>query len=95
MYTGQEVRPVRDDIGFCWQRPQMKRLMDLLAASERQEFPVRDMVAGISPHDDYLYAGRVYYPLFKKLNEGSGDLRRHPWRGTQGDRRPAKYSAAR
>ncbi|MFH2108102.1 MAG: AmmeMemoRadiSam system protein B [Chrysiogenia bacterium] len=64
---GQEVRPVRDDIGFCWQRPQMKRLMDLLAAAEQQEFPVRGMVAGISPHDDYLYAGRVYYPLFKKL----------------------------
>lgn len=64
---GQEVRPVRDDVGFCWQRPQMKRLWDLLAAAERQDFPVRDLVAGISPHDDYLYAGRVYYPLFKKL----------------------------
>ena len=24
-------------------------------------------MAGISPHDDYLYAGRVYYPLFNKL----------------------------
>jgi AmmeMemoRadiSam system protein B len=24
-------------------------------------------VAAISPHDDYLYAGRVYYPLFKIL----------------------------
>ncbi|HUU05595.1 MAG TPA: AmmeMemoRadiSam system protein B [Patescibacteria group bacterium] len=64
---GQEVRPVRDDVGFCWQRPQMKRLMDLLAAAERQDFPVRNLVAGISPHDDYLYAGRVYYPLFNKL----------------------------
>jgi AmmeMemoRadiSam system protein B len=64
---GQDTRPVRDDVGFCWQRPQMKRLMDLLAATEHREFPARDLVAGISPHDDYLYAGRVYYPLFKKL----------------------------
>jgi AmmeMemoRadiSam system protein B len=64
---GQDMRPVRDDVGFCWQRPQMKRLLDLLAISERQDFPIRNLVAGISPHDDYLYAGRVYYPLFKKL----------------------------
>jgi AmmeMemoRadiSam system protein B len=65
--SGQEVRPVKDDVGFCWQRPQMKRLMDYLAATDRQDFPVRNLVAGISPHDDYLYAGRIYYPLFKKL----------------------------
>lgn len=64
---GQEVRPVRDDVGFCWRLPQMRRLLSRLAAAERQDFPVRSLVAGISPHDDYLYAGRVYYPLFKKL----------------------------
>jgi AmmeMemoRadiSam system protein B len=64
---GQEVRPVRDDIGFCWQHPQMQRLIDLLAAGDRSDYPTRDLVAGISPHDDYLYAGRVYYPLFKNL----------------------------
>ncbi len=64
---GQEVRPVRDDIGFCWQRPQMQRLMDLLAAGDLSDYPTQDLVAGISPHDDYLYAGKVYYPLFKKL----------------------------
>jgi AmmeMemoRadiSam system protein B len=64
---GQETRPVRDDVGFCWQRPQMRRLMQLLAKTDRADFPVRGLVAGISPHDDYLYAGRVYFPLFKKL----------------------------
>lgn len=64
---GQDVRPVRDDIGFCWQRPQMERLMTLLAAEQGAD-PVADgIVAGISPHDDYLYAGCVYYPLFKNL----------------------------
>ena len=64
---GQEVRPVRDDVGFCWQRPQMQRLMTLLAAKGHPDFAAQDLVAGISPHDDYLYAGRVYYPLFRKL----------------------------
>ncbi len=64
---GQEVRPVRDDIGFCWQREQMQRLMELLEAGERSDLPLDGLVAGISPHDDYLYAGRVYYPLFRGL----------------------------
>jgi len=65
--AGQEVRPVRDDIGFCWQLPQMKVLMNRLAAGERQDVSFSGLVAGISPHDDYLYAGRVYYPLFRNL----------------------------
>jgi AmmeMemoRadiSam system protein B len=63
----QDVRPVRDDVGFCWQRPQMERLMALLAAEEPAP-PARDgLVAAVSPHDDYLYAGRIYYPLFRDL----------------------------
>ncbi len=65
--SGQDVRPVRDDVGFCWQRPQMQRLMKLLAAADSKNYPPRGLVAGISPHDDFLYAGRQYYPLFKKL----------------------------
>jgi MEMO1 family protein len=65
--VGQDVRPVRDDVGFCWQRPQMQRLMKLLAAADSKNYPARGLVAGISPHDDFLYAGRQYYPLFKKL----------------------------
>jgi AmmeMemoRadiSam system protein B len=64
---GQDVRPVCDDVGFCWQRPQMERLMSLLAETEPTPPPMEGVVAGISPHDDYLYAGRVYYPLFKNL----------------------------
>jgi MEMO1 family protein len=64
---GQDVRPVRDDIGFCWQRTQFQRLVSYLAAGDRQPIVIRNLVAGISPHDDYLYAGRIYYPLFKKL----------------------------
>jgi AmmeMemoRadiSam system protein B len=64
---GQETRPVKDTVGYCWQRPQMQRLIDYLAAADKEDFPVRDLVAGIAPHDDYLYAGRIYYPLYKKL----------------------------
>ena len=64
---GQDVRPVRDDIGFCWQRPQLERLMALLDAELGARPTAKDLVAAISPHDDYLYAGRIYYPLFKQL----------------------------
>jgi AmmeMemoRadiSam system protein B len=64
---GQDIRPVRDDVGFCWQRTQFQRLLKYLAAKDRQPITVHDLVAGIAPHDDYLYAGRIYYPLYKKL----------------------------
>lgn len=64
---GQEARPVKDTVGYCWQRTQMRRLLNYLAMAGKKNFPVGGMVAGIAPHDDYLYAGRVYYPLYKKL----------------------------
>ncbi len=67
LLQAQDVRPVRDDVGFCWQRPQMQRLLELLAASGRRGSPDHGLVAGISPHDDYLYAGPVYYRLFRSL----------------------------
>jgi len=64
---GQDVRPIKDDVGYCWQRPQMQILLNYLAANDRQAVAVRNLVAGIAPHDDYLYAGRIYYHLYKKL----------------------------
>lgn len=68
LLTGaQDIRPVRDDVGFCWQRPQMERLMTLLAAEQGANPVAGGIVAGISPHDDYLYAGPVYHPLFRNL----------------------------
>jgi AmmeMemoRadiSam system protein B len=64
----QDVRPVRDDVGFCWNHEQMKRLIGYLQEHETgQEAGGLKFVAGISPHDDYLYAGRMYYPLFQAL----------------------------
>jgi len=65
--AAQEVRPVKDDVGFCWNAVSMKTLVDDLEAREKETFRTDGLVAAISPHDDYLYAGRIYYPLFKIL----------------------------
>ena len=63
----QDVRPVRDDVGFCWDASQMTRLVAYLKEQDYSQQGTEPLVAGISPHDDYLYAGRIYYPLFKSL----------------------------
>lgn len=62
-----KIRPVRDDVGFCWNPESMKILVDYLAAQEKEQFRAEGLVAAISPHDDYLYAGRLYYPLFNLI----------------------------
>lgn len=69
--AAQETRPVRDDVGFCWNPVSMQKLMDYLQSQEKESFEAEGLVAAISPHDDYLYAGRIYYPLFQilKANE--------------------------
>lgn len=65
--AGQEARPVRDDVGFCWNPASMRRLVEYLQAREPDSFESEGLVAAIAPHDDYLLAGRVDYPLFKIL----------------------------
>lgn len=65
--AAQEKRPIRDDVGFCWNSSSMQKLVDYLESQEKQTFEAEGLVAAISPHDDYLYAGRIYYPLFKIL----------------------------
>jgi len=65
--AAQETRPVRDDVGFCWNPVSMQKLVNYLENQEKESFEPEGLVAAISPHDDYLYAGRVYYPLFKIL----------------------------
>jgi AmmeMemoRadiSam system protein B len=67
MITAQEnnVRPVRDDVGFCWRASEMDTLMNYLKDNSETKSGINGIViGGISPHDDYLYAGRVYYPLY-------------------------------
>ncbi len=65
--AAQTARPVRDDVGFCWNPAGMTRLVQYLDSRDADAFPGEGLVAAISPHDDYLYAGRVYHPLFKAL----------------------------
>ena len=65
----QDLRPVRDSIGFCWNAGEMTAFMKYLeahadSAQQREE----SLIAAISVHDDYLYAGRVYYPLYKMIH---------------------------
>ena len=68
--TAQDIRPIRDSVGFCWNPMQMERLISYLASIEKGPAYPKQIVAGISPHDDYLYAGRMYYPLFPSLHVG-------------------------
>lgn len=63
-----EVRPIRDDIGYPWNPEQLERFMAYLKSSNPPRPAGIDMlVAGISPHDDYLYAGEVCQQLFAKI----------------------------
>lgn len=70
MISAQEnnIRPVRDNVGFCWYASEMDTLMNYLSKnSENTALEEGLLIGGISPHDDYLYAGRVYYPLYKVI----------------------------
>lgn len=65
--TAQEIRPVRDSIGFCWNAGQMKRLVEYVSVIEHKPPTSHVFIAGVSPHDDFLYAGQVYLPLFQSI----------------------------
>jgi AmmeMemoRadiSam system protein B len=65
--SSQSLRPVRDDVGFCWDATQMDRLIAYLEKNEGNTPVLTGLVGGISPHDDFLYAGRVYIPLYRSL----------------------------
>ena len=63
----QGVRPVKDNVGFCWNPAQMKKLIGYLQKHEWKKISGENLVAGISPHDDYLYAAKVYLPLYQAI----------------------------
>jgi MEMO1 family protein len=65
-YT-QTIRPIRDDVGYCWKYKEMQRFIHYLDNSLEMDSCNNALVGGISPHDDYLYAGHVYYPLYEGL----------------------------
>ncbi|PKL82672.1 MAG: AmmeMemoRadiSam system protein B [Ignavibacteriae bacterium HGW-Ignavibacteriae-3] len=67
--NSQVLRPIRDDIGFCWDAEEINSFMKYLASADENKSTdeSKNLVAAISVHDDYLYAGKVYYPLFKNI----------------------------
>ena len=66
-WSADGTKPIRDAVGFCWTRDAMTALTRYLAASEKAPVTRPGIVAAVSPHDDYLYAGRVYFPLYRAL----------------------------
>jgi len=65
--SAQEIRPIRDSVGYCWEIESMHHLVGYVDTTEAPTSPKREFIAGISPHDDYLYAARIYYPLFRSI----------------------------
>jgi AmmeMemoRadiSam system protein B len=62
-----DIRPIRDDIGYCWTLSCMDKLIKYVEANYKYDLSDKQIIAGIAPHDDYLYAGAIYYPLFKNI----------------------------
>ncbi len=66
--NSQSLRPIRDNVGFCWNANEMNSFMNYLSKnSGSQNFSSKNLIGAISVHDDYLYAGKVYYPLYKLI----------------------------
>jgi AmmeMemoRadiSam system protein B len=67
--NSQTIRPIRDSIGYCWNSSEMNSFIKYLSDNENKELfnNYGNLVAGISPHDDFLYAGKVYLPLFRLI----------------------------
>jgi AmmeMemoRadiSam system protein B len=65
--SAQATRPIRDNVGFCWNMDAMSRLIDYLDKTAKPVVVQPEIAAAVSPHDDYLYAARVYYPLYRVL----------------------------
>jgi AmmeMemoRadiSam system protein B len=64
----QTVRPIRDNVGFSWKANEMNELMAYLSKHNKiTKVGSHELIAGISPHDDYLYAGNIYYTLYPNI----------------------------
>ena len=64
-----ETRPLPEKSGYCSEARQMDRFVEFLKTrAPKPPDALPPLVAGISPHDDYLYTGRVYHPLFQKIS---------------------------
>lgn len=64
----ENIRPIRDSVGFCWNAEEMNHFIEYLSKQNPEtNADSKNMVAAISVHDDYLYAGNVYFPLYKNI----------------------------
>jgi AmmeMemoRadiSam system protein B len=64
----ENIRPIRDNVGFCWDSTEMNHFLDYLSKHNPvNKDESKNLIAAISVHDDYLYAGNVYYPLYKNI----------------------------
>jgi len=65
--ASQNARPIRDIVGYCWNPFEMKRLVEFCQTPKTEPAVQEKFIAAISPHDDYLYAARVYSPVFRSM----------------------------
>ncbi len=66
-FAETKVRKVVDDVGFCTKSNQIETIIKLAKAAEKDGLKKeadflkgKKIIAAISPHDDHMYAGRVY-----------------------------------
>lgn len=67
MSCSAATRPVLDHVGYAWTPETMDCLVRYLQDRPDAVRGQPGLVAGISPHDDYLYAGPSCLPLFEGL----------------------------
>jgi AmmeMemoRadiSam system protein B len=66
--NAQYTRSVKDTVGFAWTSVDMDRFIGYLNKNaDKGNFAQEGLIGGLSPHDDYLYAGKVYYPLYRNI----------------------------
>jgi len=71
-----DIRKVLDDVGFCTRPDQIEKVVSISESLEKQLlnwedrlFSDKEFVAAIAPHDDHLYAGRVYVHSLKRISK--------------------------
>jgi hypothetical protein len=40
----QSIRPIKDDVGFCWDRSQMERLVGYLSSADTADFYLHGLI---------------------------------------------------
>ena len=70
MVFAGEIRHFHDNVGFCTRAPQIEAIVKAATAFEKNSLKKeqkKGFFAVISPHDDHIYAGRVYVHAIPKI----------------------------